>query len=293
MKKKKIGVKLLFLSCIPLLLCGCKRDDMEDIQIVTTNYPNEYIVEKLYGEHATIESIYPDGVKAETYQITKKQKKDQAQKELFIYTGLIERERKLAVELLDYNSDLKIIDSSYVLETSYQTDSIWLDPSFMLMMAQNVRLSLKEYIENSYLRKEIDEKYEALKVDLSELDANIRLTIEDAKYKDILVSNEELKFLEKYGLTVHVITEEITDKEKAEIQSLIQEKRITKLFHFENEDLNSEAKKILDININSLKESSLKELTLLTDEERKNEEDYISLIQQNLDAIKEELYHEE
>ena len=292
MKKKKTGVKLLALFLIPLLLCGCNRDDMEDIEIVTTNYPNEYILEKLYGEHATISSIYPDGVKVDVYNITKKQKKDQAMKDLFVYTGLIERERKIAIELLDYNSDLKIIDSSYVLETTYQTDTIWLDPSFMLMMAQNVRLSLKEYIENSYLQKEIDEKYEELKVDISELDANIRLAIENAKHQTILVASEGLKFLEKYGLKVYVIHEDISDKEKAEIQALIQEKEITKLFSFEDEKLGDEAKKLLDINVNSLKEVSLKKITLLTDEERKTEEDYISLLNKNLDAIKEELYHE-
>ncbi len=292
MKKRKTGVQIFLLLGILFLVSGCKRDNMEDIQIVTTNYPNEYIVSMLYQDHATIRGIYPDGVQVENYKITKKQKKDSANKDLFIYTGLIERERNLAVELLDYNSNLKIIDSSYVLESTYQTDSIWLDPSFMLMMAQNVRLSLKEYIENSYLQKEIDDKYEELKVKISELDANIRLTAEDAKYKDILVTNEGLKFLEKYGLTVHVINDKITEKEKSEIQSLIQSKQITKLYSFENEELSNEAKKLLDIHVNSLKTKTLKKITVLTDEEREHEEDYISLVEKNMESIKEELYHE-
>lgn len=291
MKKRKFGVKLLLILSILILITGCKRDDMEDIQIVTTNYPNEYIVDKLYGNHATIFSVYPDGVNVDQYKITKKQKQDNALSNLFIYTGLIDRERQLAIELLDYNSNLKIIDSSYVLETSYQTDTIWLDPSFMLMMAQNVRLGLKEYVENSYLQKEIDDQYEALKVAISELDASIRLTIEDAPYKDILTSNEGLKFLEKYGLTVHIIDEDITDKEKSEIQSLIQAKKITKLFSFSGDKQNEEEKKLLDININSLKEASLEKITVLTDEEREHEDDYISLVNKNIEVLKEELYH--
>ncbi len=291
MKKRKFGVKLLLILSILILITGCKRDDMEDIQIVTTNYPNEYIVDKLYGNHATIFSVYPDGVNVDQYKITKKQKQDNALSNLFIYTGLIDRERQLAIELLDYNSNLKIIDSSYVLETSYQTDTIWLDPSFMLMMAQNVRLGLKEYVENSYLQKEIDDQYEALKVAISELDASIRLTIEDAPYKDILTSNEGLKFLEKYGLTVHIIDEDITDKEKNEIQSLIQAKKITKLFSFSGDKQNEEEKKLLDININSLKEASLEKITVLTDEEREHEDDYISLVNKNIEVLKEELYH--
>lgn len=292
MKKKKTLLKIISLLIIPLLLSGCKRDDMEDITIVTTNYPNAYIIEKLYGEHATVSSVYPDGVNVEEYTITKKQKQDYATKDLFVYTGLIDRERQLAVELLDYNSNLKIIDSSYVLETTCKTEAIWLDPSFMLMMAQNVRLSLQEYIENSYLKKEIDEHYETLKVDISELDANIRLTAENAKHKTILVSNEGLKFLEKYGLKVYVINDDTTDKEKKEIQDLINQKEITKLFSFTNEKKSEAAEKLLSIHNTSLKASTIKQLSVLTDEERDKEEDYLSLIEQNLDTFKEELYHE-
>mgnify|MGYP004646691265 CR=1 FL=1 len=159
--KKNRRLILQIIICFTLLLtvCGCRRDNMEDISIITTNYPNEYIISSLYGKHATISSVYPDGVNTSTYKLTTKRKKDLANQDLLIYTGLIEKERNLAVELLDYNSNLKIIDSSYVLENSNNTDELWNDPSFMLMMCQNVRISLKEYVENNYLRKEIDKNY--------------------------------------------------------------------------------------------------------------------------------------
>ncbi len=292
MKQRKLGGKFLLLFLIMLSVCGCKRDDMEDIQIVVTNYPNSYIIEKLYGSHATITSLYPDGVNVETYKLTKKVKQESAQKDLFIYTGLVDRERKLAIELLDYNNNLKIIDSSYVLETNYDQDTIWLDPSFMLMMAQNVRLSLQEYVENSYLKKEIDDNYEALKVDISEMDATIRLTIENAKHKTILTSNEGLKYLEKYGLKVYVINANTTEQEKEEIQDLIHQKEITKLFSYKDEEENEEAKKLLDIHANSLESKTIHPMKVLTDEERKNEEDYLSILEKNLDTLNEELYHE-
>ncbi len=292
LKRRKLGVQLFIIVLAITCLCGCKRDDMEEIEIVTTNYPNSYIIENLYKDHSTITSIYPDGVNVEKYRPTKKTKQEDAQKDLFIYTGLVERERNLAIELLDYNSALKIIDSSYVLETSYETDAVWLDPSFMLMMAQNVRLSLKEYIENAYLKKEIDEKYEALKVSISELDAKIRLSIENAKHKCILSSTESLKFLEKYGLKVYVINEKTAEKERSEIQSLINQKEITKLFKFEEEENNEASQKILDINSNSLETKNIHSMKILTDEERKAGEDYLSLLEKNLDVLNEELYHE-
>ena len=48
-----------------LRLLGVRRDDMDDIRILVTNYPNEYITEELYGDHASITAVYPDGVDTE------------------------------------------------------------------------------------------------------------------------------------------------------------------------------------------------------------------------------------
>ena len=56
MKKCKLFI-LLFLAVI---LTGCTKDNMEDIEIITTSYPIEYITTRLYGEHALINSVYPD-----------------------------------------------------------------------------------------------------------------------------------------------------------------------------------------------------------------------------------------
>ena len=110
---------------------------------------------------------------------------------------MIEKERKIAVDLLDINGGLKIIDTSYVLETQNSIEELWLNPSYLLMMAKNVELGLNEYISSSYLKKEIKENYEKLKVSLSELDADYRLSIENAKKKTLIVNNNNLKYLEK------------------------------------------------------------------------------------------------
>ena len=155
--KKILFVILLGLCC--LMSSGCTNDNMENIDVLVTTYPNEFITQKLYGTHSTVSSIYPDGVDIREYNISSKQKKDFSQYDLFIYNGLIEKERELAVELLDLNSDLKIIDSSYVLETEYSPEELWLNPSSLLMMAQNVRLGLEEYITSNVLKDKIDEKY--------------------------------------------------------------------------------------------------------------------------------------
>ena len=288
---KKIG-KVAFLSvAILLTTTGCKSDDMEDIDIVTTNYPNEYIIERLYGDHAKISNIYPDGIDVNDYKFTNKQKRDFASKDLFIYTGLVDRERKLAVDLLDYNKDLKIIDSSYVLDNDYDMEEVWIDPSFMLMMSQNVRIGLKEYIENNYLKEEIDQNYEDLKVDISELDADIRLAVESAPYKTIVATDNNYKFLEKYGIKVYILNDDTTEKDLIEINDLIENGEITKIYSYEDVKTTNNVQNLINTYPNTLEIINSNRITVLNDEQRETETDYITLMNQNLDNIKEELYH--
>ena len=288
---KKLG-KIAFLGmAIFFTTTGCKSDDMEDIEIVTTNYPNEYIIERLYGNHAKVSNIYPDGVDTSDYDFTNKQKRDFASKDLFIYTGLVDRERGLAVDLLDYNEDLKIIDSSYVLDNDYNMEEVWIDPSFMLMMSQNVRIGLKEYIENNYLKEEIDKNYEELKVDISELDADIRLAVENAPYKTIIATDNNYRFLEKYGVKVYIINDDTTEKDLVEINNLIENGSITKIFSYEDNKITDNVQNLINTYPNSLEIINSNRIIVLNDEQRETETDYLTLMNQNLDDIREELYH--
>lgn len=288
MKKKKISL-LLLLIVITLFTTGCKQDNMDDIEIAVTNYPNEYVVERLYGEHATITQVYPDGIDTDKYKITKKQKQNYSKMDLFIYTGLIEKERNLAVDLLDLNSNLKIIDASYVLETDYSNEELWLNPSSLLMMAQNVRLGLKEYITSTYLSKEVDEAYNELKIELSELDADYRLTVDNTENKIIVVADSSLKFLEKFGLRVICLDSDTTEKEIYEVNTLIKNKTINYIYTYENEELNSVAKDIITNNP-TIKDLELNKLNVISDSDRNENKNYISLMTENLDLLKQELY---
>lgn len=287
MKKMK---KLLILCITIIFLCtGCRQDDMENIDIVVTNYANEYITSELYGKHANIESIYPDGVLIDQYKVTNKQKKDYSQKGLFIYTGVIKKERDLAVNLLDLNNNLKIIDSSYVLEEEYSPEELWLNPSSLLMIAKNIQLGLEEYITSTYLKKEIKESYEKLKVTLSELDAKYRITVQGTKNKVVLVNEEKLKYLEKFGLTVICLDDQASEKTISEVESLINNGSISYIYNFKGDPLSHNVEGILKRHTN-IKEVELHKLDNLTDKEREEKKNYINIMENNLELIKQELY---
>jgi len=286
MKKKLF---LLLLLIIPFIVGGCTSDSMDNIDILVTNYPNEYIVKQLYGTHSTISSVYPDGVDINNYKISKKQKKEYATYDLFVYNGLIDKERSLAMELLAINHDLRIIDTAYVLETNYSPEELWLNPSSLLMMSQNVRLSLSEYASSSYLKKDIDESYDKLKITLSEIDAEYRLASESTDNKTIIVADSALKYLEKFGLNVICVDNDATQKTMTDAYNLVEDGAVSYIFKFKNEELGENAQAIVD-NYSSINTIDLHRLDNITDEERSEKEDYISIMEDNLESIKKELY---
>lgn len=289
MKRKKLLLLFLFFIMAIFTTTGCKQDDMDDIRILVTNYPNEYITEELYGNHSSITAVYPDGVDTEEYEFSNKQKKDFSNYDLFIYNGLIEKESDLAFDLLDLNPDLRIIDTAYVLETDYAPEELWLNPSSLLMMAQNVRLGLEEYVTSSYIKKDIDEAYEDLKVELSELDADYRLAIENTENKTIVVATSTLQYLEKFGLDVICVDEDSTAKTISDAETLIQNGDINYIYTFEGDTINDTAQELLDT-YPDLQEASLHKLDNLSDEDRTNKLTYLNIMNNNLDLIRQELY---
>ena len=289
MKNIKFIFLIMIFMIISVVSSGCTSDNMEGINVLVTNYPNEYITQKLYGEHSTVASIYPDGVDTNEYIISSKQKKDFSKYDLFIYNGLIEKERNLAVDLLEMNPNLKIIDTAYVLETDYSPEELWLNPSSLLMMAQNVRLGLEEYVSSNVLKSEIDNNYDMLKVELSELDVNYRVAVENTNNKIIVVANPALKYLEKFGLTVYCVDADATEKAISDVQNLIDNKKVDYIYSFVEEDLNDHVKQLVSNNEN-ISVVEIFKLDNVTDAQRKNNDDYISIIQSNLELIKKEIY---
>ena len=64
-----------------LFVSGCiKRDDMDNIDIITTSYPITYLTNKIYGNNSTVTSIYPNGIDINDYEITDKQIKEAIEK---------------------------------------------------------------------------------------------------------------------------------------------------------------------------------------------------------------------
>lgn len=286
--KRKILTFLLIISTI--LLTGCiKRDDMEGIDIITTIYPIEYVTKRLYQDNANITSIYPHGVNIEEYKLTNKQLKDFSNNDLLIYNGN-SNDREYATIILEKNKNIKIIDASYGLEETYSKSDIWLNPSNILMLAQNIKQELSDYIDNPYLKQEIENNYKLLKLDISELDTELNRTAKNSTNKKIISYDESLKFLEKYGFEVINLTSENKeiDSNIKLATSLLNNKSLS--YIFVNEWTKDEELVNKLIEETSCKKIIFKNLATITDEDINQNEDYISIMNYNISNLKEETY---
>ena len=284
---KKICLVVITLVLTLFGTVGCvKRDSMEDIDIITSSYPIEYLVDQIYGEHSNIENIFPDDEEIDTYEFNEKQYGKFSKKDLFVYNG--NNSSDIALELINRNNDLLLIDATLGMNYTYGVEEFWLDPSNLLMMALNVKKGLEEYVSNSILIKEIDEAYSSLKVSLSELDAEIKLVAQHADDATIVVTNNSLKYLEKYGFSVIVLNDNSIDKIYKDVKDLVNEGKIKYIYVFEEDTVGEKLDSF--IKDNNIEKSYLYRLDSITDEQRKNDDDYISIMKDNLDLLKLEVY---
>lgn len=289
MKKFKLVIALLLFSFV---VSGCdilKSDNMEDISVITTSYPLEFIIKYLYGEHSLVKSIYPDSVDTYSYELNEKSLTDFSKQDLFIFVGS-GRDREIAIDLLKRNKNLLIIDGSLGMKPDY-IDELWLNPSNLLMVSQNIKNGLYEYINNSFLKKDIEDRFEDLKIKLSMLDAELKVTAENAANKTIVTGTKSLNFLKKYGFNVICLDDEDNniDKTIEDVTKMINLSEIKYIYTIERTVDNKHVKLLVENNKN-LKVIRLKRLDSITDNERNNKEDYFTLMEKNIQELKKETY---
>ena len=283
--------KIIIFLIILCTLTGClKRDTMEGIEIYTTVYPLEYITNRLYGDNSTIKSIYPNGIDPFTYpSLTEKQLSDYSAASLYIFNGLTS-EKDYVVPLFNNNKNLKIINASLSMKTSYGNEELWLDPSNFLQLTQNIRNGFEEYISNYYLLEEIKQNYESLKLEVSKLDANLTVIGTNADFNTMVVTEDLFLFLKKYNINVLSLDKDtLTNKTLNDVKSLMSEEKISYIFARKDEELSDEVKALVEeYNIEVV---YIHTLSNLTNEEKENGSTYLTIMNENIEKLKNELYN--
>lgn len=287
MKKILISVGLVLGA---LFLSGCDAiNNMENITIYTSSYPIEFVTKELYGEHSKVYNMYPQGIDLNEYKLTDKQISDYANSDLIIYNGLSD-EQKYIVKMINKNNKLKIIDATSKIEYTSSIDEIWINPSNLLKIAKNTKDGLDEYINSSLIKDEINDNYEDLKVEISSIDADLKEMVENAADKTIVTSSNKLNFLTKYGLNVISVDEAtLTDKTLSDAKKALATDSINYIFIIKGEEKSETVNSLLSEN-DKIKTLEIDTLSNISTEDKNDGKDYISIMNDNIDKFKQELY---
>lgn len=291
MKKRLHFIKLCVLTLLIVFMTSCvkvKINEFENSNIITTSYPLVFFTNSLYGDHAKVKSIYPNETNPNNLKFNDKQLDNFASNNLYIYLGQDSEQSKIAIELKNKNPNILLIDAGVGINTNSRQELL-LNPSNILMMAKNIKKGLEEYINNTYISKNIEKNLNDLNVKISEIDAELRLTYTNSKYKTLVVRSNSLKFLEKYGFEV-VSLDKLTrtNEDINYFKQLVKKGLVNYIYSLENIEDD-------DVITNLIRTTGVKKLTIrsldtITDEEEKLNKNYYQIMNENIDLIKKETY---
>ena len=282
MKKLKFIMTLMLM----FLLTGCFEDNtMDNIEIATSAYPIKYVVDILYGNHAKTASIYPMDSNINNFKITDVSLEQYSKNDMFIFNGMTD-EKNYIKSMLKTNNDLKIIDVTSNMFYDYSIEEIWLDPNNLLTIANNIKKGFNEYIKSTYLTNEINENYEKLKINLTNLDGKYYSVAKNSSTQTIIVSDDAFKYLEKYGITVISLDKDTrTEKDIATAKEYKDNGTVKYIFTVYGDSDDTIIQSLIDDGLVKKELYSLTNLKSINLEQN----DYISLMNQNLENLKDEL----
>ncbi|PLT29300.1 metal ABC transporter solute-binding protein, Zn/Mn family [Peribacillus deserti] len=294
------------------LTAGCSADKEsqqkevkgeEIIKIYSTVYPLEYFADTIGGKYVKVSSVYPPGTDEHTYEPSQKDIIDMTEADLFLYIGhglegFVTKADDIFksedVEMSAVGEKIKLPKASaedHHEEEHHQHGDvdphIWMDPELAKQMALVIKNDLaakkpekKEYFENNYSR---------LSAKLDQLDNTFKTTINEAGRKEIIVSHAAYGYWEKrYGLKQISISglsssSEPSQKQLKEVVQTAKEHKINYVFFEQN--VSSKLTETIQKEVGA-KPLTLHNLAVLTENDIEKKEDYFSLMNKNLAALK-------
>lgn len=299
---KRLGLITFIALLLTITACSSNQNNAnnEELTIKTTLYPLEYIINEIGDNHVQVETIYPPGVDAHTYEPTSKEITDLAKADAFVYlgAGMEGFANKAANSLETQNLDLIEIGKHDSLfsegsNTEHEHDDhgdfdphVWLDPLRMNKMAD---ILLEELITLAPEHEaDFKENSRIFKEEMITLNEDFKTTLQDKKNNQILVTHaaygywEEKYNIEQLSISGLSTSDEPSQKQLADIARLAKELEIDYVIYSQN-DTNKTAE-IIQEHIGAQK-LQLHDLEVLTEEDIKADADYLSLMENNLAVL--------
>lgn len=292
-----------------LLLTACQTDEAKDkdddtLLIYTSIYPLAYIMEEIAGTEADVQSIYPPGVDAHTYEPSSREITKMANADALIYLGAgMESFAETAADALQ-QQDIELIElgKDKTLFAEHEHDGaeeedhehahhdldphVWLDPLRMIEMGEQIVKELEKLSpDNASL---YEENFARFKENMLALDQEFLDTLTAKDEKDILVAHAAYGYWEdRYGIQQIAISglsssDEPSQKELTKIATLAKEKDIEYVIF--DQSTSNRIATIIQEHIGAEK-LEVHNLEVLTETDIENGEDYLSLMKKNLNVL--------
>lgn len=310
---------ILSLLSIILVLSGCNaKDDTSGekndaiIDIFTTVFPLKDFADKIGGKYVEVKTIYPPGTDEHTFEPSQKDIIKMAESDLFFYIGhnlegfvtkaepILKQE---GVQLTAVGEKVEIQHGNeHEDEDSHDHEDdghkhgdmnphLWIDPIYAMEMAGVIRDSLikqmpeqQAYFENNYSN---------LEKQLQELHGQFNTAVENPKTNKIIVSHGAYGYWEnRYGIEQISVTglsgsSEPSQKQLEEIIETAKDNDLKYVIFEQN--VSSKLTEIIQNEIGA-KPLQLHNLSVLTDKDIENNEDYFSIMSQNAETLRTALH---
>ncbi|MFC3039817.1 metal ABC transporter solute-binding protein, Zn/Mn family [Virgibacillus xinjiangensis] len=348
---KSLKALILFIL-IALVVAGCSsaeqaspNKETEGLTIYTTLYPIQYAAERIGGDTISVESVFPPGVDAHTFEPTTRDMTTIADGDAFIYMGAgmegfaetaAEALSSQEVEMVELGQNEELFQPSEGSAEDEHNDEahehhdgdehhedeqhdegehqdahgenqdshghegddghnhgdhnphVWLDPVRMIEMAEMVKEELIEL--NPEAEQTYEENFTSLKDDLHQLDEEFVSSIGNKEDKHILVSHAAYGYWEeRYGIEQISVnglssSSEPSQKELTQIIDLADEYDLEYMIYEQNSS--NRVSEIIQEQL-GMKKAQIHNVSVLTEEDIDNGEDYLSLMKQNIEVLDE------
>lgn len=304
---KRIYAYFLMITVLILMLfTGCKKTqniESDGLQVFVSFYPYYEIASQIGGKFVHITSMIPDGIEPHEYEPTLQQTMSLEKADVFIYNGLgMEEWTEKAVQTLP--KTVKIIEASKVVpllkmkdHEHEESDSVqqeedehgeydphlWLNPVNMKKVAEKVKDTFIQ-LDPTH-KKDFERNYQHFAKQLDDLDTTFINTLKLTKGQEIVVSHAAFGHLtHRYNIEQHAIAglsphTEPSPKQIVDLQKFIKNEQLKYIYM---ETLASPKTAEIIAKDLGLKILVLNPIEGLTEKERQNGENYITIMKKNL-----------
>lgn len=296
-------MKKILLASLGFILFGNAVQAEEPLEIYTTIYPLEFIIETIGEDTVDVESIIPPGADAHSYEPTMQDMTKYAGADAFIYVGgtmetfsdsISNALSGQPVELIHLYTHEELFtpahethDHDHGHDHGDFDPHIWISPTRMMAVAEIIKDELIAL--NPETREFYQDNYEILIEELEMLDQAFHDTLADKNNGHIIVPHAAYGYWSEYGITQiplsgYSMSDEPSQRQLQDVVMTAAEHDID--FVLFEQNVESRIPEVIQNEIGA-ETRTIHNLEVRLQEEIDNEEDYFDIMYRNLEVLDE------